>query len=239
MRPRVVVYNEVSVDGRVVGFDLDPGRYYARGFRWQSDAIFMGSTTATAFGPAESPDDQARAAHSVDKVAIYPGFEELVTEPKPLLVVPDSGGKVRCWVHALAQPWYRGVLVLASRSTPPDYLRYLERRGIEYLVAGNDRVDLAQALAELARSHQVTSVRTDGGGRLNGALLAAGLVDEIGMILNPSVSADPEGRRFFELPHALRSGVRLRLEEHEVLGDGSLWLRYSLDRATGSRRSAH
>ena len=60
VRPHVVVYNEASIDGRVVGFDTDPSRYYRLGFRWRSDAILMGSTTALAFGPPESETDQQR-----------------------------------------------------------------------------------------------------------------------------------------------------------------------------------
>ena len=44
-RPRVTIYNEISLDGRIEGFDQDVGRYYRLGFRWRSDAILMGSVT--------------------------------------------------------------------------------------------------------------------------------------------------------------------------------------------------
>ncbi len=118
VRPRVVVYNEVSIDGRVVGFETDPSRYYRLGFRWRSDAILMGSTTALAFGPPEPLADQRRALPPPERLPVVSGFESLVTEPRPLLVVPDSSGAVRSWIHALAQPWYRAVVVLVSRSTP-------------------------------------------------------------------------------------------------------------------------
>ena len=53
MRPRLTIYNEISIDARVQGFEQDAGRYYRLGFRWRSDAILMGSVTAQAFGPAE------------------------------------------------------------------------------------------------------------------------------------------------------------------------------------------
>ena len=231
-RPHVVVYNAVSIDGRVVGFSADPGRYYARGFRWTSDAILMGSVTATAFGPPESAADQAHALPPPERVPVYPGFEHLVTEPRPLLVVPDSGGRVRCWQHALAQPWYRGVVVLVSETTPREYTAYLGRRGIEHVVAGDDRVDLAAALDVLADRFGVGAVRTDSGGALNGALLAAGLVDEIGLILQPAVSGDPTGQRLVTLPHPLGTdGIPLTLLELDRLDDGALWLRYTVGRA--------
>jgi 2,5-diamino-6-(ribosylamino)-4(3H)-pyrimidinone 5'-phosphate reductase len=238
VRPRVVVYNAVSIDGRVVGFPVDAGRYYARGFRWRSDAILMGSVTATAFGPPEPEADQARALPAPERVPVYPGFEHLVTEPRPLLVVPDSGGRVRCWQLALAQPWYRGIVVLVAESTPREYVDYLDRRAIEHVVAGDDRVDLPATLGVLADRFGVRSVRTDSGGALNGALLAAGLVDEIALLLHPAVSGDPSGQRFFRLPHPLGAeGVPLTLLELERLDDGSLWLRYAV--GTTGTPSAH
>ena len=56
----MTVYNEISLDGKITGFDGDGVRYYTRGFRWPSDAILMGSVTAEAFGPNESPAEQQR-----------------------------------------------------------------------------------------------------------------------------------------------------------------------------------
>jgi 2,5-diamino-6-(ribosylamino)-4(3H)-pyrimidinone 5'-phosphate reductase len=174
-RPRVTIYNEISLDGRIEGFDQDVGRYYRLGFRWRSDAILMGSVTAQAFGPAEPPGRQMRRVPAPERLPVVPGFQDLVYEPRPLLVVPDSRGRVRNWVHALAQPSYGAIVVLTSQATPLDYLEYLNRRGIAHLSAGEDRIDLSAALELLQARYGVQSVRTDGGGRLNGVLLAAGL----------------------------------------------------------------
>jgi len=234
VRPRVVVYNEVSIDGRVVGFDTDPSRYYRLGFRWRSDAILMGSTTALAFGPPEPEADQRRTVPPPERLPIVRGFESLVTEPRPLLVVPDSRGVVRNWIHALAQPWYRDIVVLVTPRTPPDYRLYLDRRGIEHVETGSGLVDLAAALDHLATSHGVREVRTDGGGALTGALLAGGLVDEIAILLDPVVSSDPVGQRLVTLPHpAEPGGIRLRLEDLERFDDGALLLRYATDAHSG------
>lgn len=230
-RPRVVVYNQVSVDGKVVGFDTHPDRYYRLGFRWPCDAILMGSTTALVFGPPETKEAQQRTLPPPQLLPVVPGFETLVTEPRPLLVVPDSRGVVRGWIHALAQPWYRDVVVLVTRHTPPGYLRYLDHRGIEHVEAtdpATDRVDLAAALGHLAATHGVRHVRTDGGGALTGALLAAGLVDEIVVLLDPVVSSDPDGQRLVSLPRSgPPGGIPLRLRDVERFDDGALLLRYA------------
>ena len=228
-RPRVTIYNEISLDGRIEGFDQDVGRYYRLGFRWRSDAILMGSVTAQAFGPAEPADQRMRRVPTPERLPVVPGFEDLVYEPRPLLVVPDSRGRVRNWVHALAQPWYGAIVVLTSQATPPDYLEYLNRRGITHLTAGEDQVDLAAALEMLHARHGVQSIRTDCGGRLNGALLAARLVDEVAVIVNPSLAANPRGQSFVTLPHALSAvGLPLALREVDRLNDGAVWLRYDM-----------
>jgi 2,5-diamino-6-(ribosylamino)-4(3H)-pyrimidinone 5'-phosphate reductase len=233
-RPRVTIYNEISLDGRIEGFDQDVGRYYRLGFRWRSDAILMGSVTAQAFGPAEPADQQMRRVPAPERLPVVPGFEDLVYEPRPLLVVPDSRGRVRNWVHALAQPWYGSILVLTSQATPPDYLEYLNRRGIAHVTVGEDRIDLSAALELLQSRYGVQSVRSDCGGRLNGALLAAGLVDEVAVIINPSLAANSRSQSFVTLAHDVSLGaLPLALRQVDRLNDGAVWLRYE----TGQRHA--
>ncbi len=232
-RPHLTIYNEISLDGKITGFAGDGVRYYARGFRWRSDAILMGSVTAEAFGPNESAADQRRALPALEPVSLPPGFAELVHEPRPLLVVPDSRGRIHSWRHAQAQPWYDRVVVLVSRTTPAEYLAHLDRRGVSHLTAGDDRVDLARALSVLATEHGVGSIRTDAGGALNGALLAAGLADRVVVIIAPSIGADPAAQTLVRLPVPVAGGVDLRLVESEVLADGALWLVYEV--AAGGR----
>jgi 2,5-diamino-6-(ribosylamino)-4(3H)-pyrimidinone 5'-phosphate reductase len=228
-RPRVTIYNETSLDGRIEGFDQDAGRYYRLGFRWRSEAILMGSVTAQAFGPAEPASQRILTVPAPERLPVVAGFEDLVYNPRPLLVVPDSRGRVRNWVHALARPWYGAIVVLTSRATPAAYLDYLDRRGIAHLTTGEEQVELSAALELLQARYGVQSMRTDCGGRLNGALFAAGLVDEVAVIINPSLAANPKSQSFVTLPHAV-AGVGLPLELREVdrLKDGAVWLRYEM-----------
>ncbi len=227
-RPHLTVYNEISLDGKITGFDGDGIRYYTRGFRWPSDAILMGSITAQAFGPNESAADQLADLPPLPPAGLPPGFAELVQEPRPLLVVPDSGGRLRNWRHARAQPWYDRIVVLVGERTPPEYLEHLDRRGIEHLTAGDERVDLSLALQQLRHEHAVRSIRTDAGGSLNGALMTAGLVDRIAVIIAPRIGDDPEAQTLIRLPGSVASTPELRLVESEVLDDGALWLVYDL-----------
>ncbi len=231
-RPHVTVYNEISVDGRITEFAGDAALYYGHGFSWPRDAILMGSVTAGAFGPAESDDEAAGQGPSVPPSPVPPGFEELAAGPRPLLVVVDSGGVVRNWRNAQAAPWYGGYVSLVSDRTPTEHLEYLARRDVDVVRCGGDRVDLAEGLRRLHDDHGVRRVRTDGGGLLTGALLAAGLVDELIVMVAPVLCEDPRGRTLVELTSRLpRESARLELVDAETLDGGVVVLRYTTNRA--------
>lgn len=89
-RPRVTIYNEISLDGRIEGFDQDAGRYYRLGFRWRSEAILMGSVTAQAFGPAEPASQRILTVPAPERLPVVAGFEDLVYN------------RGRCWSSRIA-----------------------------------------------------------------------------------------------------------------------------------------
>ncbi|MCX6101388.1 MAG: deaminase, partial [Candidatus Bipolaricaulota bacterium] len=70
-------------------------------------------------------------------------------------VVVDGRGRVR-WYYT-GEPGHEApgsegwhVLVLVARTTPREYLAYLEREHVPYLIAGEGRVDLGLAFEKLA-----------------------------------------------------------------------------------------
>ncbi|HZX04089.1 RibD family protein [Kribbella sp.] len=106
-----------------------------------------------------------------------------VSPPHMWFTVVDSRGRVR-WTED-NENW--DALVLVSRSTPADYLAYLRRERICYLVAGDDRVDLAEAIALMGTELGITCVLSAAGGGLNGALLRADLIDELHVTVLPAL----------------------------------------------------
>ena len=97
------------------------------------------------------------------------------------------------------------------------------------MVAGFPGVDLSLALKKIYDELDARCIACLGGGRLNGALLRAGLVDEISIVLVPMIvggeetptSFDASELGFAEIP------LLLNLVESKVQEDGSVWLRYS------------
>lgn len=113
-------------------------------------------------------------------------------------------------------------LVGVCEETPAGYLEFLAERGVEAVPAGRDRIDLTAFLEGLA-ARGIGSVVCEGGGVLNRALLAAGLVERIHLALLPAV-LDAGAVNLFE---GSGNPVKLRLEGVERVGE-YLWVEYAV-----------
>jgi 2,5-diamino-6-(ribosylamino)-4(3H)-pyrimidinone 5'-phosphate reductase len=151
-------------------------------------------------------------------------------DPRPLLVIADSRGRVRCWDAIRRWPYMRDLFALCSAATPPEYLRYLADRKIGSIVAGSDRIDMRTALRELNRLHGVKTVRVDSGGTLNSVLLQAGVVDEVSVLIHPFLAGGLPSPTIFDPARAglLDLQVPLTHRSVEVLEGGIIWARYSV-----------
>lgn len=141
--------------------------------------------------------------------------------------VVDSRGRVR-W--EMTGGGGVELLVLTARATPAGYLAYLRREGICYLVVGEERVDLSLALTRMQGRLEVTCVVSEAGGGLNGALLRAGLVDEIQLLVLPAVVGGLGTPSLFDGSELspTETPTRLRLLSSHAENDGLLWLRYEV-----------
>jgi 2,5-diamino-6-(ribosylamino)-4(3H)-pyrimidinone 5'-phosphate reductase len=234
-RPTVVIFNCTSLDGRMDGGvgTADMGLYYQLASCWNADAMLSGSSTMlAAFGGAafagqiEPPPPAAPASEDGDAA------KELHPLAVPYLVVVDSRGRIHNWAQIQAQPFWRQVIVLCARLTPPAYLDELARQGVAHIAAGEQRVDLRQALASLSTNYGIRTLRVDSGGALNGALLRAGLVDEVSVLLAPLLVGGETPQSIFVAPDLVspEQAIPLRLTHCEAVGEDRLWLRYHVVR---------
>ena len=220
MLPKVIVHTEVSVDGRMDWLRDDGFVYYRLIGDWGVDAVLSGSGTMLAAYP--NPDTEAELA-----------------APKPekpadlqRMVVVDSRAQLRCWRQMQQSEWWGEVTALVSEATPKSYVNELAALGVDVIAAGDEHVDLRAALEELSARYGTKVVRVDSGGRLIGALLRAGLVDELSVILSPTLVGGMSGRSFYvapDLPSA-DGATSLRLTAVEAVDTNFVWLRYAIDR---------
>lgn len=226
MLPRVIIHTATSLDGRITNFPADLELYYGLAAQWNPDAILFGSETVLA-AVRDNPLLEVPPEHE----EIFTPPEDTETDLRPLLVIADSRGRVRCWDAIRKWPYMRDVLALCSSSTPQEYLDYLKERRIGTTITGSDHIDMRAALEALNRKYGVKVLRVDSGGTLNSVLLNAGLVSEVSVLIHPFIAggkADPT------LSDPQKAGIKelqlpLRLQGADVVGDGVVWVRYTLE----------
>ena len=94
-------------------------------------------------------------------------------------------------------------------------------------------MDLDLALRRLGETFDTKLIVSTAGGILNGALLRAGLVDEVDLQVLPIVLGNGEAPSVFEgyNPDFAVPPYRLSLLERQARADGSLLLRFAAGRA--------
>lgn len=138
------------------------------------------------------------------------------TSRQPLKVVVDS----RLELSPEARVLKGGRLLLATASEDARKSAILRERGAEIVCLPNTdgKVDLPALLQELGR-RGINEVHVEGGFRLNGALLAGGLVDEVLLYLAPCLIGDA-AHGMFDLPAlaSLEDKHRLAIREVRMVG---------------------
>jgi 2,5-diamino-6-(ribosylamino)-4(3H)-pyrimidinone 5'-phosphate reductase len=223
MLPRVIIFNGVSLDGRMDSSEgcgeVDMGLYYDLAGRFGAQAMLSGSETMVS-GMA---NENLSEVETVNQPELYPNHV-------PYLVVVDSRGQIRNWNAIRSLPYWKEVVVLCAEDSPADYLAYLKRIGVPHIVAGQGHVDLRQALEELNGRFGIQVVRVDSGGILNGILLRAGLVDEVSVLIDATLVGGTSPRSIFVAPDLLAGAkaIPLRLTHMERLKENVVWLRYEV-----------
>lgn len=247
-RPRIVTHNAASVDGRVA---ISPGVPLMFDKRWPNladstygdvrrrhtpDVLLEGSGSFVTEG--QEPGSLPAPTDSVEELRTDFLPTDVVARTRGWLAVVDSRGQIRWQYKEYPDEEWKGwhLLVLVAASTPVAYLSYLRREQIPYLVVGESRVDLRLAMRTLQQCLGTRTVVSTAGGRLNGALLRAGLVDEIEVEVVPIAIGGTLTPALFtatdlapdELP------VRLRLLEATARSGDRVLLRYAVEAAAPS-----
>lgn len=250
-RPRVITHNVASIDGRLtlapevllltgderwdrIAGDADP---YARIRALHDPDVLLegsGSFVTVDAPPVDHPQPTAGDGGERGEDRYLPA-EVVEVEGRRWLVVVDGRGRVRWQFKEWPDPAWAGwhVLVLTSRAVSPAHLGWLRAERIPYLVVGDGPVDLAGGLRLLAEELGARTVVATGGGRLSGALLRAGLVDEVDVEFLPAVIGGRGTPSLFDAPPltADETPVRLELLDIQRTDDDHVLVRYAVGRA--------
>ncbi len=122
------------------------------------------------------------------------------------------------------------LMILGSKTCSEEYLEYLRKNEISYTFAGEDGHDLRAAMSSLYSDFGIKNILLSGGGQLNGSFLNAGLIDDIYLLVYPTVDGLHQVSSLFEylgdkdaMPN---SGLSLELLSCEVKQAGIVKLHY-------------
>ncbi len=146
---------------------------------------------------------------------------EVKTERQPLRVVLDSQLRISPQAKIIAG----GNALVVTCCDEAGKIAALRQVGAEVMVlsAEDGRPDLRALLRELGR-REINEVTVEAGARLNGALLAAGLMDELVIYCAPVILGD-SARGMFALPELTDMAGKqpLRILDHRSVGDDFRW----------------
>jgi riboflavin biosynthesis pyrimidine reductase len=225
-RPAIVMVMGASVDGRIT---TGPGRNVQE---WTRDGMDGGAHKVLAQlirtlggDGMVSGSESVRiwGAHPVE----MPGKDEAPPEMTQPYIVIDGHGRID-WAYT------DGLIVVTRATVALAYQEQLALKHIDTIWAGEgDHVDLVEALAILHR-RGFRRLLLNGGGRLNGACLRAGLVDEVVVVWSPVLVGGSTTPTLYDAPDLLGPDgvVRLSLRESGSEGD-VLYARYAVIKATG------
>ncbi len=121
------------------------------------------------------------------------------------------------------------ILTVLGKNATIDYLAYLELKGISYIVVDDIR-DLRNILTLIKRHFNVKTISLQGGGIIDGAMLAQGLINELSLVIYPGIDGLSTAPSIFEyLGHSEErpaEGQALELLSVEQMPHGIVWLRY-------------
>jgi riboflavin biosynthesis pyrimidine reductase len=231
MKPYVICHMIASLDG-----GLHPSRFtkspdgsvqewsttYERihhtlgGDAWLVGRVTMGEMSKATAHPPASAGKVDRPYHFASRSA---GSYAISIDPTAKLHFskPDIGGD-----H---------VVVILGHEVSDQHLAELAADGVSYIVAQEAQPDLAGALEVLGREFSIRRLLLEGGAGINGAFFAAGLVDELSLLIAPALDGQLKTQHFIEIDgEHLAHKIELSLTSCEALEHGLVHLRHEVRR---------
>lgn len=225
-KPYVICHMTMSLDGKIAGsflshqaMNIYEQEYYRLHRQFSCDAFLCGRVTMEgSFTHGYVPDlssyhkNWQRRDHIASKASFY-------------AVAIDSKGKLG-WQDAYIHdddPGYDGahIIEVLSENVSDGYLSYLREKGISYIFAGKDQIDLQVVCQKLYDLFDIHTLLLEGGGLVNGSFLEAQLIDEMSVILVPIVDGS-QTRTLFEGAHP----KDFKIKDIQKIDPDGLWLRY-------------
>jgi 2,5-diamino-6-(ribosylamino)-4(3H)-pyrimidinone 5'-phosphate reductase len=226
MRPYVICHMCTSIDGKIIGdrwgklpgYKNESALFENTAASFGIGAWLVGTTTMDEF---DGPKIRLPRAHKTfvrrDHIANK--------KAKSFGIGADAKGVLRFRENEVGGDH---VVLLVTEQVSNDYLAHLQTAGVSYFFCGKKQIDLPTALRKLNRAFKLKKLMLQGGGAFNGAMLRAGLVDEISHLTVPVADGGVGIASMFDIPGKppAKAAANLRLLSRKQLPGGVIWARY-------------
>jgi diaminohydroxyphosphoribosylaminopyrimidine deaminase / 5-amino-6-(5-phosphoribosylamino)uracil reductase len=212
--PFVTVKTASTLDGRIASESGDSkwitgekARGYVHILRARHQAIMVGVDTII----ADDPSLTARLPNP---------------SQQPVRLIVDSRLRLPLDSKVVRTP-DAPTIVLTTKQASMDQIMKLNALGVEVIKCGDGpRVDLVHAMRVLGE-REISSILLEGGGRLNGAMLEAGLVDKVILFYAPKIigGASPANFAFLGLDR-MNDALQLEQVQIETFGEDVCFIGY-------------
>lgn len=176
-KPFVILKTAMSLDGKIATASGESQWITSEGARQRGheirdtvDAILVGSGTVVRDNPALTTRLQDREGQDATRI-VLDSYGRTSTDAR--IFNPESGA---------------GVIIAVTPNAPTENVSALERAGAEVITvpAAHGRVCFKR-LMEILAEREITSVLVEGGGEINAAAIAAGVVDKMMCFIAPKL----------------------------------------------------
>jgi riboflavin biosynthesis pyrimidine reductase len=210
-----------SVDGRITGrWNLPKaahGCYEKTAATFKADAWIVGRISMAPYANGKPAKTKWTKVPAGDFIAPH--------KDKKFAIALDPSGKL---VFKKGYIDEEHVIAVITERAGEAHKACLRDRGVSYIIGGREEINLRAVLQKLHKNFGIDKLLLEGGGKINGSFLRAGLIDELSLLVAPAADGTNETPSLFDCGPKKRLAARLKLLCCKALPGCIVWLRYKL-----------
>jgi 2,5-diamino-6-(ribosylamino)-4(3H)-pyrimidinone 5'-phosphate reductase len=228
-KPTVICHMMATIDGKITsGTDVDIldnffDLYTKTEDQLNGDSWMCGRVTMEMFAKGEKIE-----LVQGENTNNFTDFLENKSD-KGYFIGVDTRGLLRWNTNTIKLSNYEHplpIVIVVTKETPGTYLDYLKELKINYIIGGDDSIVWEEVMKKLKTDLNINRLLLEGGGRINGSILDANLIDEISLMIVPTVLNRSAAPTIFENDTDKVDVKNFKLISINQIEKDCVWLRY-------------